>query len=116
MIQNVLNYTNFLRTNRSSHRGCSVKKGFLRNFAKFTGKHLFQRLFFNKVAGLRPAILLSLWNMCFPVNLVKFPRTSFLQNTSGGCFWMEGVDVKAESWVGSGESSASATRTTDTSS
>ena len=54
MIQNVLNYPNFLRTNRSSHRGCSVKKGFLRNFAKFTGKHLFQRLFLNKVAGLRP--------------------------------------------------------------
>ena len=28
------------------------KKGVLRNFAKFTGKHLCQRLFFNKVAGL----------------------------------------------------------------
>ena len=27
------------------------KKGVLRNFAKFTGKHLCQRLFFNKVAG-----------------------------------------------------------------
>ena len=29
------------------------KKGFLRNFAKFTGKHLCQSLFFNKVAGIR---------------------------------------------------------------
>ena len=37
---------------RSSHRRCSVKKGVLRNFAKFTGKHLCQSLFFNKVAGL----------------------------------------------------------------
>ena len=27
------------------------KKGVLRNFAKFTGKHLCQSLFFNKVAG-----------------------------------------------------------------
>ena len=36
---------------RSSHQRCSVKKGVLRNFAKFTGKHLCQRLFFNKVAG-----------------------------------------------------------------
>ena len=27
------------------------KKRFLRNFAKFTGKHLCQSLFFNKVAG-----------------------------------------------------------------
>ena len=28
------------------------KKGVLRNFAKFTGKHLCQSFFFNKVAGL----------------------------------------------------------------
>ena len=37
------------------------KKGVLRNFAKFTGKHLCQRLFCNKVAGLslRPATLLE---------------------------------------------------------
>ena len=38
---------------RSSHRRYSVKKGVLRNFAKFTGKHLCQSLFFNKVAGLQ---------------------------------------------------------------
>ena len=38
---------------RSSHRWCSVRKGVLRNFAKFTGKHLCQSLFFNKVAGLQ---------------------------------------------------------------
>ena len=36
---------------RSIHQRCSVKKGILRNFAKFTGKHLCQSLFFNKVAG-----------------------------------------------------------------
>ena len=34
-------------------RRCSVKKGVLGNFTKFTGKHLRQSLFFNKVAGLR---------------------------------------------------------------
>ena len=27
---------------RSNHRRCSVRKGVLRNFAKFTGKHLCQ--------------------------------------------------------------------------
>ena len=32
---------------------CSVKKGVLRNLTKFTGKHLCQSLFFNKVAGLQ---------------------------------------------------------------
>ena len=35
------------------------KKGVLRNFAKFTGTHLRQILFFNKVAGLKPATLLK---------------------------------------------------------
>ena len=38
----------FLSCLRSSHRRCSVRKGVLRNFAKFTGKHLCQSLFFNK--------------------------------------------------------------------
>ena len=36
------------------------KKGVLRNFAKFTGKHLCQSLFFNKVAGLRLYLFLYL--------------------------------------------------------
>ena len=37
---------------RSSHQRCFVREGVLRNFAKFTGKHLCQSVFFNKVAGL----------------------------------------------------------------
>ena len=55
------------------------KKGVVRNFAKFAGKHLCQPLFFNKVAGLRPATLLKKrhWHRCFPVNFVKFLRTPF---------------------------------------
>ena len=32
---------------KSSHRRCSIKKAVLKNFAKFTGKHLSQSLFFN---------------------------------------------------------------------
>ena len=31
-----------------------MREGALRNFAKFTGKHLCQSVFLNKVAGLRP--------------------------------------------------------------
>ena len=50
-------------TFRSSHRRCSVKKGVPENFAKFTGRHLCQSLFFNKVAGLR-GLLLSLLHCC----------------------------------------------------
>ena len=43
----------------SSRPKVFCKKGFLRNFAKFIGKHLCQSLFFNKVADLRPATLLK---------------------------------------------------------
>ena len=37
---------------RSSRPGVFCEKGVLRNFVNFTGKHLCQSLFFNKVAGL----------------------------------------------------------------
>ena len=60
---------------KSSHWRCSVKKGVLKIFTKFTGKHLW----------LSPATLLKrrLRHRCFPLNFVKFLRTAFLQNTSG---------------------------------
>ena len=56
-----------------------MKKAVLRNFGKLTGKHLCQGLFFNKVAGLRPATLLKkgLWQSCFPKNFANFLRTPF---------------------------------------
>ena len=62
-----------------------MKKGVLKNFAKFTGKHLCQSLFLNKVAGLRSATLFqkSLWHRCLPVNFAKLLRTPLLQNISG---------------------------------
>ena len=67
-----------------------MQKGVLRNFPKFTGKHLRQNLFFNKVAGLRCAILLKkrVWHWCFPVNFTEFLRAPFLQNTSDDCFYI----------------------------
>ena len=49
---------------RNSHWRCSIKKGLLKNFAKFTGKHLCQSL-----SKKRP------WYRCFPVNFAKFLRT-----------------------------------------
>ena len=63
-------------------------KDVLRNFAKFTGKHLRQRFFFNKLAGLRHATLLKkrLWHRCFAVIFAKFLRTPFQKNTSGRLF------------------------------
>ena len=43
-------YSFFCPIYKSSHRRCSVKKGVLGNFPKFTGKHLCQSLFFNNAA------------------------------------------------------------------
>ena len=50
---------NGIRKNRSSRPEVFCKRGVLSNFTKFTGKQLCQSLFFNKVAGLRLAILLN---------------------------------------------------------
>ena len=63
-------------------------KAFLKNFAKFTEKHLCQSLFFNKIVGWRPVTLLKkrLQHMYFPVNSTKCLRTSFLQSPSGRLF------------------------------
>ena len=55
------------------------KKGALKNFTKFTGKHLHLSLFFIKVAGLRPVTLFKkrFWHRCFSVNFAKFLRAPF---------------------------------------
>ena len=50
MKSSLISLVNF-RIYRSSHRRCSIRKGVLRNFAKFTRNHLCQSPFFNKVAG-----------------------------------------------------------------
>ena len=65
---------------RSSHPEMFCKKAVLRDFPKFTRKHLCQSLFITKVAGQgwqiylkkRPCFLL------FPVNFAKFGRKTFL--------------------------------------
>ena len=65
---------------RSSRPEVFCKKGVIRNFAKFTGKHLCQSLFLNKYSGLRPENFLKkrLWYRCFSVNFAKFLKTLFL--------------------------------------
>ena len=71
---------------RSSRPEVFCKKGVLRNFTKFIGKHLCQSLFFNKVVRLKPATLLKKrpWHRCFPVNFVKFLRTPLM--AASRCF------------------------------
>ena len=73
-----IEYTIFLC--RSSPPEVFCKKGVLKNFTKFTEKHLCQSLFLNKDAALRPVTLLKkrLWHRYFPVNFAKFLRAPFL--------------------------------------
>ena len=68
---------------RSSRPDVFCKKGVLRNIAKLTGKHLCQSLFFNKVAGLCKK---RDYGTGVFSEFVKFLKTPFLQNSSGGCF------------------------------
>ena len=74
----ILHYHHIL--SRSSLLEMFCIKIVLINFAKFTGKHLRQRLFNNKVTDLSPAALLKkiLWHRGCPVNFVKFLRTAFV--------------------------------------
>ena len=53
------------------------KIGILKNFVKFTGRHLSRSLIFNKAASLRNATLLKkrLQHRCFPVNFAKLLKT-----------------------------------------
>ena len=66
--QNLFAQKSFISWEKTSHvaiQRTSVNKSILRSFAKFTGKHLCQGLFFNKVAGLwlykKHIAILFLW-------------------------------------------------------
>ena len=84
---NFVKHTVIVERKRSSCPEVFCKKRVLRNSVKFTGKHLYQRLFFNEFA----ANLLKK-SLCFPVNFAKLHL--FLQNTFGGCLW-----GKVQTWV-----------------
>ena len=55
----------YLVTNRRSRPEVFCKKGALKYFAKFTGKHLCQSLFYNKVAGLQALTLTQVFSCEF---------------------------------------------------
>ena len=62
------------------------KKGVLRNFENFTGKHLCWSLFLIELQEVRSFIKKRLWHRCFLVEFTKFLRTPNLK-TANGCFW-----------------------------
>ena len=54
------------------------KKGVLKNFAKFTGKHLYHSFFFNNVAGTAPAATLFSCEFCEIFNNTYLYRTPLM--------------------------------------
>ena len=63
----------YFRFFRNNHRMCSLRKGVLRNFTKFTAKHLWQSLFFKK----------ETMAQVFSCEFSEISKNTFLQNTSG---------------------------------
>ena len=59
------------------------KIGVLKRFANFTGKHRRWSLFLNNLQASCNFVKKRLQHRSFPVNFAKFPKTPFLQNTSG---------------------------------
>ena len=72
---------NTLFCSRSSRPVVFCKKGVVRNSTKFTGKHLCQSLFFNKVAG--PATLLQKQTLAqmFSCGFCEISNNTFLHRT-----------------------------------
>ena len=69
-----------------SRNSCPVvfcRKGVLRNFAKFTCKHLCQSLFFNKMQDLGQQLYLKkrLWHRCFPFEFCQIYNNIILYRT-----------------------------------
>ena len=73
-----------LLTIRSSCPEVFSKKGVLRYFAKFTGKHLCESFFFNKVAGLRPAKFIEkeILAQVFSCKFCEISKNTFFHRTS----------------------------------
>ena len=67
-----------IQNNRSSGPEVFCKKDVLKNFAKFTGKHLCQSIFFNKVAGLAQV---------FSCEFCKILKNTFFTEHLRGCSW-----------------------------
>ena len=80
---------------RSSHQRCSVTKGVLRNFENFTGKNLCQSLFFNKVAGLRPASKKETLAQVFSCEFCKISKNTFsYRKPPDDCFLIVAVMMR----------------------
>ena len=65
---------------KNSHRMFSIRNKTLKNFIKFTRKHLCRNVFFNEVKRVFFLKKKILRRECFPANLVKYLRAPILYN------------------------------------
>ena len=81
------------KTDRSSSRRCSVKKGV---FCKFHKKTLVLDPLFDKVAAFQACNFIKkrLQHMCFPVKFVKFSRTSIWRTSANAA----SIDISLWKW------------------
>ena len=70
-----------LKYSKVAIRSCSVKKVVSRNFAKFTEKHLCQRLFLNKVAGLYNFVKKGSLAQVLSCEFCKISKNTFFHRT-----------------------------------
>ena len=75
----VLFCTPWKHQNRSNVPEVFYKNFVVRNFTKFTGNHVCQSFFLNKIADWCLQLIKKkrLWDRCFPVNFARILRTSF---------------------------------------
>ena len=81
---------------------CFIKKGVLKNVTKFTGRHLYHSLFFNKVAGLcLQHFKKRLWYRCFLWISWNFQEQLFYRTPLDECFWNWQIFLKSENlcWI-----------------
>ena len=79
----VLNNLDVNIQSRSSGPEVFCKKGVFRNFIKFTGKHLCQNLFFNKIAGLKASNIIYKKTLThvFSCEFCEISKNTFLHRT-----------------------------------
>ena len=81
-----------------------IKKRLLKNFEKFTGKHLCQGLFLTKVTGLRPVackfIKKDTPTRAFPCEYSDIFKNRFLKSTTpvAASVNNENLEVKRQPW------------------
>ena len=82
-LENLMRIRTLKIVRSSLRRKCYFKKAALKNFAKFTGRHLFWSLLFNNIVDLRHETLFKKrpQRRCFPLNFVKFLRTPIFYST-----------------------------------